>query len=565
MKKPFFQYVDDVIDGKAIVGKRVKQAVERFLTDYDKKDYNFDYEAGERIVKFSGLCHHWKGAYAGKPIELLPHQEFYFINLFGWKNTEDGTRRFRRSYKEIARKGAKTTESAIKSLYMSSKDGEEGAQIYAAATKEDQAKIVIHDAGMIIAKSPALKGKFRIFKSGDKTRKIVYGPTNSFIQPIGQDSNTSDGFDPHCGIIDEYHAHPTDGLVNVLQSGMGMRTQPLLDIITTAGFNRQGPCYGFRKVCLDVLDKIKQDETLFTLIFNLDSDEEWDDEACWEKANPNMSDPYLREKIILPFLRQRVKEAKNEGSSKEVDVKTKNFNIWCDAPEVWIPKDVWVKNNHGFNPEDLKGKICYGGLDLASGLDLNAFTLLFPNIPGVQDFKGITPFLSYFWIPEETITNNRIKMDYSDWVKDGYIFKTPGNVIDPSFIANFIVKETTKYRLEVLGFDARLAYTGPVPMMLDKGLDCQPFGQGIMNISEPTKELERMIHKGEMETFNNPVMLWMNSNVTLRKDSNANYAIDKGKSQGKIDGMASLIDAIGVWQRFPPKTSVYAKRGVMTI
>lgn len=346
-KTKFWQYVEGVESGKVVANKWIKLAVKRFISDREKGEYAFDYKAGERIVKLAGYCHHWKGLYAGKPIDPLPHQHFYLIQLFGWKR-EDGLRRFRRSYKEIARKQAKTTECAVKGIHMLLKDGERGAQVFSAATKEDQAAIVVHDTANIIKISPHLKDRFKLYEKNGMFRRVICPETASFMRPLGRDSDTQDGTDPNYAIIDEYHAHPDNELVNVLQTGMGMRPQPMTDIITTAGFDMGSPCYNFRKTCMDVLEGRKEDDALLVLIFNLDNEDEWaTNEDEWEKANPNMADPFLREKVILPYLRQQVKEALNEGGEKIVEVKTKNFNIWCDAPTVWISKEIWGMNQHG--------------------------------------------------------------------------------------------------------------------------------------------------------------------------------------------------------------------------
>lgn len=556
----FYKYAEDVINDKIVVGEFIRQAVERFYNDLDRKEFTFDYAAGERMTSFGEkFCRHWKGIYAGKPIDFLPHQHFYLINLFGWKR-DDGTRRFRRSYKEIARKSAKTTESAIKGLFLTSKDGEAGAQVYAAATKEDQASIVCNDAGRIVENSPKLRGKFKMFYYKELVKRVVHPESSSFIKPLGKDSDRQDGLDPSCAIIDEYHAWMDDDLLNVLDSGMVMRKQPLVDIITTSGYNLMGPCFAFRRVCADVLSGEKKDDSLFTMIFALDEDDSWEDPEVWIKANPNMADPVLRDQIIMPYLQKRYNEAKNEGARKEVDFKTKNLNVWCDAPEVWIPSDVWGSNSHGNSIEQLNGRLCYGGLDLASGVDLNAFVLYFPEFAGKTN--AILPF---FWMPEEAVRNNRIRMDYSEWVKQGHIMTTPGNIIDHEVMTDFIIQEVQKYNFQVLGFDPKMAYHGTIQNLLNERIDCQPFSQGIMTITEPTKELERLAYGRQLEHFRNPILKWMMGNVALKQDAAGNYMIHKGASQGKIDGIAATINAIGTHQRFPPKESVYKSRGVVVL
>jgi phage terminase large subunit-like protein len=291
-------------------------------------------------------------------------------------------------------------------------------------------------------------------------------------------------------------------------------------------------------------------------IFEQDKDDDWKNKEVWKKSNPN-----LGVSVFPEYLESRLVKALNEGASKEVDFKTKNLNMWVDAPEVWIPDEVYMNNHHGITPEMMLGRQCWGGLDLSSGIDINAYVLYFPK----DDLIPWNCFLSYFWIPEDNVRNNKINMDYSDFEKDGHIFTTPGNVIDHDQVTDFIIEESAKYKLNVIGFDARMAYAGTVQDLLKAGIDCQPFGQGIMNVTEPTKDLEKMVYEGILEHFKNPVMRWMNGNITLRKDSVGNYMIDKGKSQGKIDGFAALINAIGTHKRFPQVESVYKTRGVLTI
>lgn len=543
MKDKFHSFVDGVIADKIPVGKYIKLAVERFIKDLDRKEFIFDYKTGARIVEYSEkCCRHWKGAFAGKPIILNPHQHFDFIQLIGWKK-EDGTRRFRRSYKEVARKNFKTTESAVKAGYFITKDGEQGAQVYAAATKEDQATIVINDLGRIIENSPELKNRFNLFKYKEYVKRVVYPPTNSFAKPIGRDSNTQDGFDPYIAIVDEFHAHADSGLLNVLESGMGMRTQPLIDIITTAGYNQAGPCYELRKLCIDILEGKKQDDSLLALIYSLDSPEHWDDETQWIKANPNMFDTILRDKIILPYLRDRFKQAKNEGATKEVDFKTKNLNIWCDAPTVWIQDSIWNKNTHGLQHNYLAGATCFGGLDLASGIDLNAFALFFPDLAHVGD-KKIHAIKLWVFMPEENVRNNALRFDYSDWVRAGHIITTPGNIIDHEYLVKFISAEVKKYNFVSGAYDPYLAHHGTIQGLTRDGLIWHPISQGYKTISTPTKEFEKRAHNFEFEHFGNPVLRWMLSNTALVRDPNDNIKINKGISNGKIDGIAATINAL---------------------
>ena len=556
------QYADDIISGKVVSGQLMIKAAKRFKKDLKRKDLIFDAEAGEDAINFiERNLRHWEGSWRGQPLLLEPWQKFIVYQVFGWKKL-DGKRRVRSTYIQIARKNGKTSFAAAVLLYHLLKDTENTPQILVGANNEDQAKICVNSAGRIIQQSPVPAEmvedediKLSIY--GRNVIGVYYKERDGSVKAMSKNHETQDGFNPSLGIIDEYHEAKDDALLNVIESGQGARPQPLLFVVTTAGFLKSGPCFAkLRRMSVDILNGKSKDDSHMAFIFEQDKDDDWKDNKLWKKSNPN-----LGISVFEDYLDSRLVKAINEGASKEVDFKTKNLNMWVDAPEVWIPDEIFMKNTHGISREDLIGRQCWGGLDLSSGIDINAFVLFFPK----DDVIPYHCYLSYFWMPEDNVRDNKIHMDYSDMVKDGHMYVTPGNIIDHDQVTQDIIMEVQKYKFRVLGFDARMAYAGTVQQLLNVGLDCQPFGQGIMNVTEPTKDLEKMTYEGIMEHFGNPVMRWMNGNISLRKDAVGNYMIDKGKSQGKIDGFAALINAIGTWKRFPVQDSVYSTRGVITI
>jgi phage terminase large subunit-like protein len=531
--RTYKKYIQEILSDKLIVGEYLKLAIQRHLNDIERQEtgrfpYYFDEKEGERFIKFAQLCKHWKGEWAGTFIKLQPWQQFYFMELFGWKK-KDGTRRFKSAYCEIGRKNSKTTMCALRAMAHIHIDKEPGAQVYIAATKEDQAKIGFRDIQEIIKITPGLDKYFHIF-----TKSILSG--TSFIKPLGSDSKTQDGFDPSYGIIDEYHAHPTAGMLNVLEAGMGARRSPMIDIITTAGFNRQSPCYQeVRKASLQILKGIKKDETHFALIYALDKGDDWEDEKVWIKANPN-----LDVSVKKSFLKERYKKAKNEGGSKEVDFKTKNLNIWTDTKEVWVPDDIFMSAAEKFDISELNGRQCFGGIDLASTRDISAFILLFPDVAG----KHIV--LCYYFIPELS-AQERIKKDgvnYGTWIKDGYIIETEGNVTDYGYIRQIINELNKQYEIRRIAYD-RWNSSQLIIDLTGDGFDCMPYGQGFASMSGACKELEKLIHAKQINHLGNPVLRWMNNNVIMKTDPAGNIKIDKSNSNEKVDGMVALVMALG--------------------
>jgi len=537
------EYIHQISKGKITTSRYVELAVERHLCDLkDKKEYIFDQKIAEAWIEFAQLCYHWKGIWAGTPIKLEDHQKFYFGCLMGWRK-KNGLRRFRKSYKEVARKNAKTTEAAIKAIGHFLLDNVNGAQIYAGANKEEQARIVVNDAGRIIQASPSLKDRFRLFSNKEMVNRVVYPKTKSFMSAVGRDSKTQDGFDPSWGIIDEFHEAKDNKLLEVIESGMGARQDPLIDIITTAGFNKAeaAPCYSFRNVCIDVLEGRKEDDTLFAMIFAHENDSDWKDESKWAVSNPNIDVSVSRE-----YLRARVKSAENEGGTTEVGVKTKNFNIWTNASDTWIQDEVWMSCKHNLSQKDLTGKKCYVGIDLAKKLDINAVTLFFPEVKEVSG-KLINAVLCHFYVPKQKKDKDSDHLDYYKWINAGFINEIGDFSIDFRDLAPVLLEIFKKYDIQKVGFDRRYAYDGTIKSLIEAGYDCVEVIQNTNYLNLPTTELEKMAVSGTIEHFNNPVLRWMVSNVEIFTDTGGSIRPDKKRSTNKIDGVAALVNSIFVW------------------
>ena len=412
-------------------------------------------------------------------------------------------------------------------------DSEQGAEIYTAATKRDQAKICWTEAKNMVLKSPALRKYIDSYQN-----TLVMESTLSKMEPLSRDSDKLDGLNPHLAICDEMHAWKTDELYNVLKSATGARRQPMLFTITTAGFNKTFPCFSMRKTYIEILEGIKQQENTFVQIFTLDADDDWRDPANWMKANPNedisVSSDYLNEEFI---------SAVNRGGSEEVNFKTKNLNIWVDAPTVWIADEKIQACSHGITPEMLIGKPCYSGLDLASHVDINALAHFFPDIDGRPVVK------LDFWVPESKIEERGDRVDYRLWRDQQHIQTTPGDLIDTDWIVSGIARSVKQYRCQKLGYDPYKAHGGIVQGLLHSGLErtLTQVSQSMKEMSEPTKELEKMVMAGDIDLMQNPVLRWMFRNVVVYYDPNNNMKLDKAKSQDKIDGVVAIVIALHVW------------------
>ncbi len=550
MTKPE-KYIHDVLKGKIKTGSLARAAVQRHVDDLKRSrksfDYTFDAEAGlDAISRMETFCHH-EGKLIGQPFILTPWQAFVVYVVFGWKN-KTGKRRFKYAYVEIAKKNGKTAFAALVALFLMIMDGESNAEVYTFASHKDQAKICFSDCQKMLKHMvdsvPSIAPKAWIGQNA-----VAWYPTASKIMPMSKDKaggGKKDGIRAHGGICDEYHAHETNDVFDQVKSSMINRDQPLMWIITTAGFNKLGPCYSFREVVVQILSGEKVNENTFGIIFTLDKEDDEADPKNWIKSNPSMDVPGC---ATMKNLKEEYADAIAKGAGAEVNFKTKNLNMWTDSEEVWVNDRAWMANTHKQNRKELEGMVCYGGLDLASGIDFNAFTLFFPEAYTVKS-KKIHAILSWYWKPADLINDKRQKRDYRQWVKDGHILDTPGNVIDWTYIAEKIKELSTVYSIHSISYDPYRANHGVLQELLAYGLQCYALPQVMSHLSEPTMQVETLATAGHFEHFSNPVTRWMMGNVKIIRDSKGNMMITKGKSKGQVDGPASIVNAVGDWLTF---------------
>ena len=531
MNFTYLQYIDDILSGKIPACKKVKQAVQRYVNDVKRAEegsfpYYFDHKKAQTAIVFFCQLVHTKGKLAGQKLHPEPWQEFIIANLYGWRRRTDGRRRFLRAYIQIARKNGKSFLAAGVALY--DLLTERGAECYSAATKKDQAKIVFEDAKKTVQYSPDLKKYIKPL-----AHSLTCG--DGSMKPLASDSNTLDGLNPSCAIVDEYHAHKNTNLIEVIETGMTARLQPLMFIITTAGNDRNVPCYEEYERCGKLLSGAKgyENDEYFCMIFELDKGDDWKNEKNWYKANPNLGVSVEIDKMRAAFNEALIK------SSKEAEFRTKNLNEWLNVAEVWIKSTQWAKCKKRFSEKNLLGLRCWGGIDLSKRLDFTVMTWYFALENGKRYAKH------YFFIPEAQIDIKMKKDSYliRQWIKQGYIFAIPGETMDYDFMFEKIVEESKKYDVQEIAYDRNLAEH--LIQKLADAFTCVEFNQGITGMSEPSKAWEQLIVSGKL-IDNNPVMEWMVSCATVKADPNGNIKPlkpDANKSSKRIDGVITSIMA----------------------
>lgn len=493
------------------------------------------------------LCH-TKDPYAGVSFKLTPWQHKWMEDIFGTFN-DDGTRQYRTVYVEIPRKNGKSEIAAAVALYLLFWDGERGAEIYSAAGDKEQASIVFDVAAAMVRQQPLLNEKCKIY---DTYKRISVPSTNSKYQVLSAEHKTKHGFNASGIIFDELHAQPNSNLFEVLTTSGGTRRQPLTFSITTAGYDRESICWKMHEYARKIKEGIIKDKTFYPVIYSAPDDAEWIDPKVWKACNPALDDFRNRDELIA--LCERAKEV----PLFENTFRRLYLNQWTQQETRFLPMHAWNACKHSFDPEELKGQRCFAGLDLASTTDTTALVLVFPD--GDNYFV-----LPYFWIPDESmeVRCRRDKVHYDTWVQQGFMFTTPGNATDYSFVEKQIEKLAGIYQIEQINYDPWNA-TAIAQRLEEHGYNVAEFRQGYRDMSEPTKDLLRLVLAGRLRHNGHPVLRWQADNVVVTTDPAENLKPDKSKSSEKIDGIVALIMALDAATR-QKGPSVYEGRGIKTI
>ena len=514
---------------------------------------HYDQKKADRAVTFIENLRHTKGKWAGKRFWLLPWQEKIIRDLFGIVKP-DGKRQFRTAYVEIGKKNGKSELAAAVALYLLYADSEPSAEVYGAAADRQQASIVFDVAHQMVNMAPALLRRSKIMAA---TKRIVNYTNAGFYQVLSAEVGTKHGLNVSGLVLDEVHAQPNRKLYDVLTKGSGdAREQPLFFLITTAGTDKESICFELHQKAKDILSGQKVDSTFYPVVYGLTEEDDWKDEKNWYKANPS-----LGQTINIERVREHFQEAL-ENPAEEAVFKQLRLNMWVSGTTSFIPEQIFDRGSMPIDLESLRGRECYGGLDLSSTGDITAFVLMFP--PRDETEKYIC--LPFFWVPEDTIPIRvrRASVPYDVWQKQGYLNATKGNVIDYSFIEKFINDLHTRYNILEIAVD-RWNATMLIQNLQGDGFTMVPFGQGFKDMSPPSKEFYKLMMEGKILHGGNPVLKWMAMNVVVDIDAAENIKPTKARSPEKIDGIVAAIMALDRCIRHENEESVYDTRGILLL
>lgn len=531
-----FNYCDDILSGKINACKKHKWAVKRFLKDYEDcmnnpdSPFYFDENEAEDFYWWAREHKHVEGILAGQPIELTDFQLFISTNIFCFKKKRNGARRFRKVYIQLARKNAKSQFLAIISSYIAFL-GDEKQRVYIAGWQKDQSDEVYMAVKEGIESSELLNGKWK-----EAYGKISILNNGSVIVPLSRETRkTGDGKNPSVGIVDEYHAHLTSEIYDVLQSGMTARKEPLMVVITTAGFDLSRPCfreYEYVSRILDPDDDTNNDD-YFAIICELDEGDDVKDESNWIKANPIVA----TYEEGLESIRSDLKTAL-DVPEKMRSFMTKTMNMWVDMKEGgYIPSSKWKAGEVG--SFDMAGRDVYIGVDLSKKIDLTSVGFVFPTEYGFHVGQ-------HSFMPAETLTERRVKdkVPYDLWIEEGWMDVTPGAVVDYSFVEKWIIDFVNDYELNVILFcydpygAAQFAQN-----MANYGMTIAEIRQGFPTLSEPTKEFRDYVYQKKITHVGDKVLSWAVGNAVIEMAANESIKLSKAKSRERIDPIAAIITA----------------------
>lgn len=530
--KGYYHYVEDVLNGKIVVGELIKLACQRFKDDLQRQDIYFNESVVDKAINFIGTLKHFMGKSSGKHFKLENWQQFIIANIVGWYWKDGNTRRFTSSYIEVSRKNGKTALAAALCLYYLIADGEDGAEVDLAANSKEQAKIAFEFCSSF-SKQLDPKGKYlKPYRDN-----VQFALNNSKLKVFAADDSKLDGFNASFGLIDEYHAAKNSKVRDVIKSSMGMRNNPHLCTITTAGFDKTLPCYKLRSTSIEILNKLKTDDSMFIAIYSLDDKDNWTDKDNWVKCTPN-----LNVTVTSKYIKEQVQSAIN-NPSEEVGVKTKTLNLWCDVADVWLPENYIVKASKDIHLEDFRDCECYIGVDLSATSDLTAVSYLIEK-------DNIYYFKTDYYLPESALVDKPDRETYKLWKQQGLITITAGNVTDYDYITNDIVAASSILNIQKIGYDKWNATQWAIHAT-EIGLPLEEYPQTMGNFNRPTKELERLILSGNTVIDNNEITRWCFRNVELKSDYNGNVKPNKGIKSKKIDGVIAIIQALGMYLTVP--------------
>lgn len=511
----------------------------------------FDEEAADQAVAFIEKRQHFKGRWAGSQLWLFEWQKKWVIRpLFGWKRP-DGTRLYKLVYVEAPRKSGKTTMAAAIALKLAHDDGEDAPEVYFAAQDKDQAGLCFDTARFITERDDELHPRTVIYNS-KREMKLVDNP-GGFMKVLSKETGKLYGINLHGSVFDELMTQKNRELWDALTTSDGAREQSVIFAISTAGWDQNSVCFEQHELTRQIAEGTAEDESFLGVVFGAPIDADWTDEDVWMAANPSLGERSEGASVDLAYYRRKVTKARNQPTEQN-GFRTLLLSQWVGQAERFLDMEAWDACD-GPVSEGLKA---YGGLDLASTTDLTAFVV----VAGRGKPEFVFP---YCFLPEVGIAEKekRDRVPYRAWADAGIITLTPGKTVDYGVVREAVRDAALRFDLRGVSYD-RWNATQFCRELEEDGLTMWDMGQGMLQMSPPTKELLRLVTDTELAHAGHPLLRWCASNVAPRTDSNGNVKPDKERSAHRIDPIVALIMGVDGWMRHGGEAeagpSVYEQR-----
>ena len=544
-QNPIREYLELICTGQEVVSDKVRRVYAKLARDLDDIQSEWEYSpkrANHAIEFIERYCKHSKGKMGGKTFVLDLWHKALVAAVFGFIHKIDGVRKYRELVLIVARKNGKSALGSAIALYMLIADGEPGPEVVSAATKKDQAKIIWSESKRMVKKSPVLRARIKPLVA-----ELLSDFNDGTFKPLSSDSNTLDGLNVHCSLIDELHAIQDRNLYDVIIDGMTAREQPLSIIMSTAGTVREGIFDLKYDECERIINGYYdptgyQDERVLPMVYELDKRDEWTDPTKWKKANPGLGTIKQTDQLA-----DKVKKAQANALLVK-NLLCKDFNIRETVSEAWLSFDV-INNTATFDLLSLKPKYGIGGTDLSSTTDLTAAKVIF-KVPGDEHIY----VLQMYWLPEDLLEKRakEDKIPYDLWHSQGLLRTCPGNSVHAKYVTEWFVEVMNTYGIYLLwiGYDSWSAKYWVEDMKAHFGAEAMtPVIQGKKTLSGPMHKLAADLESKLIVYNNNPIDKWCLSNTAVEIDKNGNIQPCKTKNQRRrIDGAAALWNAYVVMQ-----------------
>ena len=530
IKERITSYAWDVVEGKILACQNIILACKRFIAFLQRDDMYFDIEEVEKTIRFFGKFKHFTGQYNHHSFTLQEWQKFMLCGIYGFKWKKDDTRVTRTFILSCSRKQGKTSLvsiMAIKALLE-----EANSQVIVAANSASQASILFKMASSYLKSlGHNIDKYFKRYRD-----RILFDKTDSVMRVVSADASRLDGLNCNFAVVDEISQAPNSDVYDVLESSMGSRRQPLMCCCTTRSANQSGFYKELEQSGIDVMRGLKHDDSVFTLVYTLDDDDDYEDENVWKKCSPN-----LGVSVSKDFYSQQIAKMKNNPSQATAII-TKVFNVWASTSNVWIPSSYIVQNMENISNDSFKDKTLYLSFDLASTSDLTCLTAMYEN-------DGKFYFKNWYFLPTDTLKTSTNKDKYKTWHRQGFLTLTPGNVTDYDYVFNQIQKlHELSDGIQRISFDSWNSTDFSI-RLTEAGYNMQPYSQSIGSMNRPTKAIERLIMEGKNIIIDkNPITMFCFENAVPKPDYNDNIKIIKESYENKIDGVISIIMAYGGYQ-----------------